>query len=89
MVTATEAVRLLSDREVSSEELVQRCLDGVQAHDDDVGAWAWLDAEVALTAARERARGVEERPRLDVVVTRLDRRQARLHALLGGQCGEH
>jgi Asp-tRNA(Asn)/Glu-tRNA(Gln) amidotransferase A subunit family amidase len=54
MVTATDAVRLLSAREVSSEELVQRCLDRVQARDDDVWAWAHLDAEAALAAARER-----------------------------------
>src|SRR4051812_47449572 len=54
MVGATEAVRRLGAREMSSEEVVRECLERVEARDGEVRAWAWLDAEAALAQARAR-----------------------------------
>jgi Asp-tRNA(Asn)/Glu-tRNA(Gln) amidotransferase A subunit family amidase len=59
MLSATESAHRLSEREVSSEELVQECLAAIQARDDEVWAWAFLDAAGALAQAR--ARDGEER----------------------------
>src|SRR4051795_878594 len=52
MVGATEAVRRLGAREMSSEEVVRECLERVEARDGHVRAWAWLDAEAAPAQAR-------------------------------------
>lgn len=52
-LTATDAARLIRSREVSPVELVQALLDRATSIDPRVLAWATLDGERALTAARE------------------------------------
>src|SRR5215207_3820783 len=54
MLFATESAHRLAAREVSSEEPVQECLAAIQARDDEVWAWAFLDAAGALAQARAR-----------------------------------
>ena len=51
-IGAAEAARKIAAQEVTSEALVQACLDRIAARDDDVGAWIWLDPELALVQAR-------------------------------------
>ena len=51
-VSATEGARLIRDGVISSEQLVQACLDRVAAVDKDVEAWAFLDPEHARAQAR-------------------------------------
>jgi Asp-tRNA(Asn)/Glu-tRNA(Gln) amidotransferase A subunit family amidase len=51
-VSAWEGARLVRDGVISSEQLVQACLDRVAAVDKDVEAWAFLDPEHALAQAR-------------------------------------
>lgn len=53
LLTAAEAARLIRDGQVSSEELVQDCLDRIAAIDDTVQAWAHLDPGYALEQARQ------------------------------------
>lgn len=52
-MSATEAVAAIQAGEVTSEELVQACLDQIAAVEDTVGAWQYLDPEYALQQARE------------------------------------
>ena len=58
MVTATEAVQLLADREVSSEQLVRDCLERIGERDGELRAWSHVDPDKAI--ARARARDKEE-----------------------------
>ena len=51
-IGAAEAARKIAAQEVTSEALVQSCLDRIAARDDDVGAWIWLDPDLALAQAR-------------------------------------
>lgn len=51
-LTATEAMRALSDGSITSEALVRACLDRISAREPQVGAWEYLDAEQALAQAR-------------------------------------
>src|SRR5919108_5739619 len=51
-VSGWEGARLVRDGVISSEQLVQACLDRVAAVDKDVEAWAFLDPEHALAQAR-------------------------------------
>ena len=60
MVTATEAVRLLSEREVSSEELVRDCLDRIGEREGELRAWTHVDPDKAIATARARD---DEEPR--------------------------
>jgi Asp-tRNA(Asn)/Glu-tRNA(Gln) amidotransferase A subunit family amidase len=55
-LSATEAARLLAARELSSQELVSSCLERIAAREPELRAWAHLDPEAALAAARERDR---------------------------------
>ncbi len=48
-----EAARLIAAREITSEALVRACLDRIASRDAQVGAWIWLDPELALGQARE------------------------------------
>ncbi len=41
-------------RQLRSEEMVRACLERIEARDDEVSAWAYLDAEQALAQARAR-----------------------------------
>ena len=51
-LSATEAARLIRDGALSSEELVQACLERCRAVEPQVQAWAFLDHEFALSQAK-------------------------------------
>ena len=48
-----EAARRIASGEITSEALVRACLDRIKARDEAVGAWIWIDPELALERARE------------------------------------
>ena len=58
---AVEAADRIANGEITSEQLVQSCLDRIAERDPEVLAWIHLDPELALEQARirdaERARG--------------------------------
>lgn len=58
-LTVAEAARKIAAREITSEALVRACLDRVAARDGVVKAWASIDVDSALEAARaaDRAEG--------------------------------
>jgi Asp-tRNA(Asn)/Glu-tRNA(Gln) amidotransferase A subunit family amidase len=51
-MTGAQAARAIAAGEITSEALVRACLDRIEARDEDVGAWIWLDPELALESAR-------------------------------------
>lgn len=51
-LTASEAARRIRDGELTSPELVQSCLDRIDAVDGAIGAWTHLDKEYALAQAK-------------------------------------
>ena len=51
-LSASEAVRLIRDGTVSSEQLVEACLARIREVDERVQAWAFLDPDHALAQAR-------------------------------------
>lgn len=51
-ITASEARRRIAAGTLSSEALVKACLDRIAAREGEVQAWAFLDGERALAAAR-------------------------------------
>ncbi len=53
-LSAVDAAQAIRDGRLSSEALVQSCLDRIAARDQDVGAWVHLDPEAALEQARAR-----------------------------------
>ena len=57
LISATEAARLIRDRLISSEELVEACLARINEIDGRVQAWTFLDPDYAL----EQARAADER----------------------------
>jgi len=65
-LTAAEAAPLIARGELSSEALVQSCLERIAAREPAVQAWEFLDPELALTQARaldrESERGVPRGP---------------------------
>lgn len=52
-LTASECRRQIAEGLITSEQLVQACLDRIAETDAGIGAWAHLDAESALAQARE------------------------------------
>lgn len=52
-LSATEAVALLSRREISAEELTRACLERIRKRDPELQAWQFLDEKRALAQARE------------------------------------
>lgn len=52
-MSALRAAEAIREGELTSEELVAACLARVEAHEEQIGAWAHLDADFALTQARE------------------------------------
>lgn len=52
-LTASEAARKIVDGLITSQQLVQACLDRIAETDAGIGAWVHLDAESALAQARE------------------------------------
>src|SRR5690606_26624544 len=57
-LTAVEAAALIEARQLSPVELVQACLDEIEASDHRLKAWVSVAAEEALEAAREAERAV-------------------------------
>ena len=51
-LSATEAIGKIRDGEITSEELVQACLDRIDQVDGEIEAWAHLKPEYALDQAR-------------------------------------
>ena len=51
-LTATEAARLIRDGALSSEQLVQACLEHIRETEPTVQAWTFLDEDLALAQAR-------------------------------------
>ncbi|PYM42824.1 MAG: amidase [Candidatus Rokuibacteriota bacterium] len=51
-LSATDAAQLIRDDVISSEQLVEACLDRVRETDGRIEAWAFLDPEHALGQAR-------------------------------------
>ena len=60
-LAGAEAARLIAAGEITSEALVRACLDRIAARDAEVGAWIWLDPELALARAREADRVLARR----------------------------
>jgi Asp-tRNA(Asn)/Glu-tRNA(Gln) amidotransferase A subunit family amidase len=60
-LTAREAARRIAGGEITSEALVGACLARIEARENDVGSWAFIDPAAALEQARAadrtRARG--------------------------------
>ena len=53
-LSANEAVDLVNQGKVTSEELTRACLERIEEREPDVQAWVHLDAEYSLAQARER-----------------------------------
>jgi AtzE family amidohydrolase len=51
-LTATEIIAAIAQGQTSGEAVVRACLDRISAREPQVHAWAHLNPEVALTAAR-------------------------------------
>ena len=56
LLTATEAARRIREGRLSSEELVEACLDRIEAREAQVRAWELLDRRQAMDQARRRDR---------------------------------
>ncbi len=52
-LTATEAAALMENGEISSEDLVRSCLARIEAREETVQAWQYLDPEFAIAEARK------------------------------------
>ncbi len=52
-LSAVDAAQAIRDGRLSSEALVQACLDKIAATDGTIRAWAFLDPDLALVQARE------------------------------------
>ena len=51
-ISATEAAEEIRTGRISSEELVTACLDRIEALEERIGAWAYLNRDLALEQAR-------------------------------------
>lgn len=51
-LSATEASRAIADGKLTSEALVASCLEHIAAREGEVQAWAYIDPEQAISAAR-------------------------------------
>jgi aspartyl-tRNA(Asn)/glutamyl-tRNA(Gln) amidotransferase subunit A len=51
-LSATEAVEKIRGGEITSVELVEACLERIEEREDEVQAWAFLDAETARAQAQ-------------------------------------
>lgn len=50
---ARDAAEAIRSGKVSSQELIQACLNRIEEFDQEIGAWAHVDAELALEQARQ------------------------------------
>ena len=55
-LSASAAVKLIATGEITVEDLVRDCLARIEEREPDVGAWEFIDPELALKQARERDR---------------------------------
>lgn len=53
MLTATEMVAAVAEGQLSSEEIVQDCIDHINEVEPSVGAWQYFNPEYALDVARQ------------------------------------
>ena len=60
-LSATSLARLIEAGELTAEAVVRSCLDRIRERDPVVRAWAWLDPEQALDAARALRQGAARR----------------------------
>ncbi len=60
MISATEASNKIKKGIISSEELVSACLDRIEAMEEQIGAWTYLDRDYALKQACEADRVMRE-----------------------------
>lgn len=51
-LSACEAQALIADRKITAEALTRACLERIEAREQEVGAWQYLDPELALEQAR-------------------------------------
>ena len=51
-LTATEATARMANGDITSVQLVESCLERIREREPDVGAWAHLEEDLALNAAR-------------------------------------
>jgi amidase len=58
--TATDIVRLTSSGAATAEAIVRACLERIEAREQDVHAWAYLDPDRAIAQAREVDRRAEQ-----------------------------
>ena len=56
-LTAKEAAKQIADGKLTSEKLVASCLGRITAREPEVGAWFFLDPELALSQARALDKG--------------------------------
>lgn len=54
MLSATDAAKQIASGGLTAEKLVEACFDRITAREDEVQAWAYLDANKALAEARAR-----------------------------------
>ena len=59
-MTAAQAAEAIRAGQITSEELVAACLERIASLEERVGAWAFLDRELALAQAREADRARRE-----------------------------
>ena len=52
-LSANEALKMMEEGSLSSEEYVEAFLKNIELREDDVGAWIFLDPKLALEQARE------------------------------------
>ena len=50
-LSAKEAIQAIENGEITSQELVQSCLDRIVEYDETIGAWVHLDPDLALEQA--------------------------------------
>ncbi len=53
LLGAAAAVEAIQDGLITSEDLVQACLNQIDRLEEQIGAWAFLDPDLALHQARE------------------------------------
>jgi Asp-tRNA(Asn)/Glu-tRNA(Gln) amidotransferase A subunit family amidase len=60
LMGATEAAEQIRGGLISSEDLVSACLEQIERLEDQVGAWAHLDADLSLQQARAADKAIQE-----------------------------
>ncbi|MCW5770705.1 MAG: amidase [Rhodospirillaceae bacterium] len=61
-LSVREGAKRIAAGEITSEALVQACLDRIAAREGEVGAWAFLDPEAAIAQAQAADRGSARGP---------------------------